>query len=98
MKRYFFLFQNDEFQSTIFFCGIGKKKKKERAVWSQTTRTLPSIVSRVWPNIEICHLKVYFAKQRQSAVNYFNKLLKVFHIYWKIYSQFWKNKKCIFFM
>ena len=30
MKRYFFLFQNDEFQSTIFFCGIGKKKKKEQ--------------------------------------------------------------------
>ena len=29
MKRYFFLFQNDEFQSTIFFCGIGKKKKKK---------------------------------------------------------------------
>lgn len=30
MKRYFFLFQNDEFQSTIFFLRHWKKKKKKK--------------------------------------------------------------------
>ena len=27
MKRYFFLFQNDEFQSTVFFAALEKKRK-----------------------------------------------------------------------
>lgn len=30
MNWYFFLFPNDEFQSTVFFAALQKKKKKEQ--------------------------------------------------------------------